>query len=67
MIGKSYHVIFHWYFSICWLFVTPLLLVVLVFVSLFQFESLKSDAYVFPVWVRLITLRFNTIVILVLH
>jgi SNF family Na+-dependent transporter len=48
--------ILKWYWSISWKFVSPLLLVALIFISWIQYKPLRTDNYIFPYWV---TVFFN--------
>jgi hypothetical protein len=51
MIGNSCHnPVCYWYWNICWLVISPLLLIILVVVSWVQYKPLQTDEYVFPAW-----------------
>ncbi|RNA29024.1 sodium-dependent proline transporter-like [Brachionus plicatilis] len=51
MIGKNcLDCCLSWYWSLCWKFVSPILLFGLAIFSIIQYKPLQTDDYVFPVW-----------------
>jgi hypothetical protein len=55
MIGSSCNnQLCYWYWNVCWLFVSPALILVIVVVSWVQYKPLETDGYVFPVYSNVI-------------
>lgn len=51
LMTKSNNRILRYYWSSCWMVISPLLLLALVIVSYIQYKPLQIDDYVFPAWV----------------
>lgn len=55
MIGEKWNnSIIYGYFTACWLFISPVLLMTLVIISWVKYQPLRLDKYIFPAWVFLI-------------
>ena len=55
MIGDSCNNrICYWYWNVCWLFISPALLLALIFISWIQYKPLQTDNYIFPTWSNVI-------------
>lgn len=39
------------FWTICWRFISPALLVVLIIISIVKYQPLKSNNYILPTWV----------------